>query len=165
MVLAITSVSRQGYAQEHPEPSRLTYAVKGVLLDPTTYAPAILAFDATLRDWKTSQVFFENGFVEKNPRFTVTGLPYDQAMSYESGRTQILKDSLGILEVSAVQNFSDRLLEHALLERFPAHQRMVKAIGWVERASVATLMSYRFAGPHYQQWRQNQALAADLGFR
>ncbi|MES1256617.1 MAG: hypothetical protein ABUS56_13460, partial [Acidobacteriota bacterium] len=57
-------------AQEVSRPSRLGYAVKGVLFDPTTYAPALLSLDATLRDWRTSQPFFANGYVEKNARFT-----------------------------------------------------------------------------------------------
>jgi hypothetical protein len=163
--------ARQACAQEHALPSapesasssRLAYAVKGVLFDPTTYMPALLGFDATMRDWKTSQPFFAQGFVEKNERFTVSGLPYDRAISYEAGRGQIVRDAFSVLEVSAIQNLTERLTEHALLRKFPEHQKMVKAIGWFERISVASLVAYHVAAPHYSQWRLNQSMAVGLG--
>src|SRR5262249_33715572 len=54
--------------------------VKDVTLDPTTYAPAIIAYDATVRDWNSSQPFFRNGFLEQNARFTVSGQANDTAV-------------------------------------------------------------------------------------
>ena len=165
LALVGLSTSTPALAQDDARATRLVRAVKGTALDPTTYVPALLSYDSTMRDWDTSQPFFRNGFFEKNARFTVTGLSYGQAIGYEAGRTQILKDALSVLEVSAVQNLSERLVEQALLRRFPEHQKMVKAIGWVERMSVASLMSYRLAGPHYRQWRENDALASALGYR
>ena len=140
-------------------------AIKATFLDPMTYPPAMLTYDGTMRDWQTSQPFFKNGFVEQNPRFTLSGRPGDRAVSYETGRNQILKDSLSVLAVSAVHNFSTQLIEQALRDRYPEHRKMVTAIGWIERSAVASLMSYQLAGPHYRQWRDNQRLIAELGIR
>ena len=60
------------FAQER-EPSPLGRVLKATFLDPTTYAPAVLTYDGTMRDWNTSQPFFRNGFLEQNARFTRSG--------------------------------------------------------------------------------------------
>jgi hypothetical protein len=160
----VVSLPHDVSAQSDARSSSLGDAVKGTLLDPTTYAPALVGYDSTIRDWKTSQPFFQNGFVEHNARFTVTGLPDDTPISYGAGRNKILKDALATLEMSVVYNLSDRFLEHALAQRYPEHRRMVRAIGWVGRISLASVISYQLSAPHYQQWRQNQERAARLGF-
>src|SRR5437870_2126724 len=67
-------------AQE--QPSFLSDTFKRVILDPTTYAPSVIAYDATMRDWNSSQVFFRNGYFEHNERYTLTGRPNDAPMSY-----------------------------------------------------------------------------------
>src|SRR3954471_6150853 len=81
------------FAQEEKRSSAFADIVKGVVFDPTTYAPAAIAYDATMRDWNTSQLFFQNGFVEHNARFTVTGRPDDIALSYTVGKQQIFRDA------------------------------------------------------------------------
>ena len=146
-------------------PSVFGHAMKTTILDPTTYTPAIFTYDGTMRDWKTSQPFFRNGFVEQNERFTRSGRANDIAMSYEAGRQQILRDTMSVLAVSAVHNFSTQLFEQALHERFPEHRKLVTTLGWIERSAVASLMSYQLAGPHYRQWRENQRLVTELGIR
>lgn len=151
-------------AQER-EPSVFGRAIKATLLDPTTYPPAILTYDGTMRDWKTSQPFFHNGFVEQNARFTRSGRSNDTAVSYEVGRNQILRDSVSVLAVSAVHNFSTQLFEQALRDRYPEHRKMVTAIGWLERTAVASAMSYKLAAPHYRQWQRNQRMSTELGIR
>src|SRR5262245_53050811 len=53
-LVLLMSCSRAAFAQETAEPAiRLGAAVKSTLLDPTTYAPALFSYDATMRDWKT----------------------------------------------------------------------------------------------------------------
>src|SRR5438067_2626827 len=84
-------------AQERPSP--VTDTFKRVVLDPTTYAPAIIAYDATMRDWNTSQPFFRNGYMERNERFTLTGRPNDVPISYTAGRNRILSDAFLNLEM------------------------------------------------------------------
>jgi hypothetical protein len=147
------------------EPSAVGHAFKMTFIDPTTYVPAILTYDGTMRDWNTSQAFFRNGFVEHNARFTVSGFANDRAVSYDVGRNQIIRDSLSVFAVSAVHNFTTRLIEQGLRDRYPEHRTMVSAIGWIERAAVGSVMAYQLSGPHYRQWKQNQQLSGQLGLR
>src|SRR3981081_690868 len=69
-------------AQDQAPSSFMGTIVKQVVLDPTTYAPAVIAYDATVRDWKPSQPFFNNGFMEQNQRFTISGRPNDVPVAY-----------------------------------------------------------------------------------
>src|ERR1700681_3755202 len=83
MTLALVLASAPfAFAQDEKRSSAFADVVKGVALDPTTYAPALIGYHATMKDWNTSQPFFQNGFVEHNQRFTVTGRPDDTALSY-----------------------------------------------------------------------------------
>ena len=59
--LAIAMVLMPAYAsaQESDGGSAVGSIFKRVVFDPTTYAPAVIAYDGTMRDWNTSQPFFE----------------------------------------------------------------------------------------------------------
>ena len=160
-LLLIPSVAN---AQER-ERSVFGHAFKMAVLDPTTWTPAIVTYDGTMRDWQSSQPFFQRGYVEQNARFTRSGRSGDVAISYGAGRDQILRDSLSVLAVSAVHNFGTQLIEEGLRERYPQHRKLVTVLGWIERSAVASAMTYALATPHYRQWRANQQLAAKLGFQ
>src|ERR1700722_10337182 len=95
-------------AQEQERSSPASTIVKQVVLDPTTYAPAVIAYDATVQDWKTSQPFFRNGFMEGNPRFTISGLPNDLPVSYAEGMRRIAADGVRDLGLSLFNNVTDR---------------------------------------------------------
>jgi hypothetical protein len=152
-------------AQDDKRSSMLTDTVRGVVVDPSTYAPSLISYHATMRDWNTSQPFFQNGYVEHNARFTITGQPDDRAVSYRVGRAQIFKDAAAALGMAAAQNATSRLVEHALLSRYPDHRKAVKTLGWIQRISVASLMSYRLSADHYRQADANIQRAAELGLR
>ena len=152
-------------AQDEKRSSGLADVVKGVVFDPTTYAPALMGYHATMKDWNTSQPFFQNGFVEHNQRFTITGRPDDTALSYVVGRNQIVKDAVTVFAVTAAQNATSRLVEQALLQRYPEHRKVVKTVGWIQRISVASLMSYHLSASHYRQAQVNAQRAAELGLR
>jgi hypothetical protein len=77
---------------------------RAVLIDPTTYAPALVAHEAMTRDWKTSQVLFAHGWMERNPRFTASGLPNDVPVSYGEGNRIIHRASLRVLQYSVLNN-------------------------------------------------------------
>lgn len=139
--------------------------VSRVALDPTTYAPTVFAYQATMRDWQTSQVFFQHGFHERNARFTISGLPDDVPVSYAEGRHRIFKDAMLTLGTSAAENAIGRTVERYLLSRFPNHKRLVKTVGWVQRASLASYWSYRLSVQHYRQTQYNLELARELGYR
>lgn len=157
--------ARLAFAQEKKPSSGFADVVKGVVFDPTTYAPALIGYNATMKDWNTSQPFFQNGFLEHNARFTVTGRSDDTALSYTIGRDQIFKDAVAALGVSAAQNATSRLVERALQQRYPEHPKVVKTIGWIQRISVASLMSYHLSAAHYRQAESNVQRAAELGLR
>ena len=164
-ILFTLTTARFASAQEVDRPSAVADIVKGVVFDPTTYAPALISYDATMRDWNTSQPFFRNGYVEHNQRFTVSGQPNDTAVSYTVGRNQIFKDTLATFGTSAVQNLSSRLVERALLAKYPERRKMVKTIGWIQRIGLASVMSYQLSAAHYRQAGINATRARELGYR
>jgi len=138
---------------------------KQIALDPTTYAPAIISYEATKLDWDTSQVFFRNGFVEANPRFTMDGTPNSAPMAYGRGDRKIMMDTLQILGGSMANNFIERSMESVLMERYPDHPKLVKTIGWIERSVFASYWSYRLSATHFRQWKWNERQAAALGLQ
>lgn len=164
MLAVVCSIPASLVAQER-EPSFLAAVAKQVALDPTTYAPAIIAYDGTVRDWTTSQVFFRNGFLEANGRFTISGLPYDAPLSYSDGHRRILIDAMTTLEMSVVNNFTGRVLERMLIERHPGHRKLVRTLGWIERISFSVGMSYVMSVEHYRQAQDNTRRAAALGYQ
>jgi hypothetical protein len=152
-------------AQDQEQSSFLGSITKQVLLDPTTYAPAIIAHDATMRDWKTSQPFFRNGFMEHNSRFTISGRPNAVPLTYGQGKNRILADAAANLGMSALNNFTSRVFERMLTERYPEHRKIVKAVSWIERISFGVYMSYVLSKDHYRQAELNTMRAQQLGYR
>ena len=138
--------------------------VKTVLFDPTTYVPAIVAWESTRLDWRTSQVFFQHGFLEQNARFTVSGRANDTAVGYAAGNRLIVTDALMNLAGSAANNITERLIERGLLRRYPTHRALVHAVGWIERGAVASYVSYLQSASHLRQWQDNQLSARQLGY-
>jgi len=161
----ITGIVVPSSASAQEPPSPLGDMVKRVVLDPTTYAPAVIAYDATMRDWNTSQPFFRHGYMERNERFTLTGRPNDLPISYGAGRNRILTDALLNLQMSVVNNVADQLFERMLLTRFPEHRKLVRTLGWVERISFGTYMSYQLSAQHYRQATANELRAQQMGFK
>ncbi|MEO8260901.1 MAG: hypothetical protein ABI868_26380 [Acidobacteriota bacterium] len=152
-------------AQDRERPSLIGSIARQVALDPSTYAPAIIAFDGTMRDWKTSQPLFENGFMEHNSRFTISGRANDLPVPYADGRRRILIDAATTFGVSALNNFTTRVIERKLTERYPEHRTLVRAASWVERISFGVYLSYVLSKDHYRQAGLNTAQAQQLGYR
>jgi hypothetical protein len=164
--VGISSFSSSSVTAQDQQPSSpLVSIVKEVALDPTTYAPAVIAYDATMRDWNSSQPFFRNGYMELNPRFTVSGLPNDVPVSYAAGNRRILSDAFANLGLSLVNNFTDRAFEHKLMERYPDHRKIVRAVGWIERLSFSGYMSYALSAAHFRQAAANVSQARALGLQ
>jgi hypothetical protein len=104
---------------------------KSVLLDPTTYAPAGISYTATRLDWNTSQPFFARGFIERNPRFTITGLPNDVPLSHADGNKRILTDTLMYhADVCRAQSRAFSLWSVCSSRRIRKHRKIIKTIGW-----------------------------------
>jgi len=159
VLMSMSSVARAQNDQDQA-PSSLTQAIKFTLIDPTTYVPGIFNYQASMRDWQTSQVFFRNGFGEHSSEFTVSGLPNGIPIDYGAGRARILRDSLEIVALSAGQNVATRLIA-----RHPEHRKLVRTLGWVERVGLASAMSYWYSVNHYRQAQLNQVRATQLGLR
>jgi hypothetical protein len=145
LILLVVSAAT---AQDRIPPVSVRDAIKNVALDPTTYAPAIVAWEAMRLDWRSSQVFFERGWVEQNPRFTISGRAGDIAIPYAAGNRLILKDAFANLRVPLVHNVSERVVEHLLQTRYPNHRRLLRAAGWTERLTMASILSYRRSAEH-----------------
>ncbi len=164
LVALVLSVPSRVSAQEQHQPSLLGDIARKVVIDPTTYLPAIIAYDAMRQDWQTSQPFFQHGFNERNPRYTASGLPNDVPLSYGAGNRRVLTDALFNLGTSAVNNATGHIIERVLVERYPAHRRIWRALGWAERISFASYMSYRLSIEHYRQAGWNERVARQQGW-
>jgi hypothetical protein len=164
VALSLSSVAR-AQDDQHQGSSSLTQAIKFTLIDPTTYVPGIFNYQASMRDWQTSQIFFQNGYGEHSSEFTLSGLPNGVPVDYGAGRARILRDSLEIVALSAGQNVASRLIEDSVIARHPEHRKLVRTLGWVERVSLASALSYWYSVGHYRQTQLNQQRAAQLGLR
>jgi hypothetical protein len=165
----ILCVSTQAWAQAGFEttksvPSLALESVKQTLLDPTTYAPAGMLYTSSRLDWNSSQVFFAHGDAENNPRYTVTGLPGSAPLSYSEGNKLLLTDALSVASVSFVNNTVAHFTVDAMAIRNPEHAKLWKALGWVERAAVASSLSYVLSVRHFEQWQTNEQIAAQRGW-
>ena len=165
LAIAIVLMPAYASAQESNGGSAVGSIFKRVVFDPTTYAPAVIAYDGTMRDWNTSQPFFRNGYFERNERFTLSGLPNDRPVSYEVGRRKVLSDAFVTVEMSLINNVSSQVFERVLIDRFPERRKLVRTLGWIERTAFASFMAYHLSAQHYQQAAANQAYAQQMGFK
>jgi hypothetical protein len=145
-------------------PGLAVHSAVETLKDPTTYVPATMLYVSSRLDWNSSQVFFQHGDVEENPRYTISGLPHDAPLSYGAGNTRLLEDALSIASVSFVNNTVAHFTVDALAIRNPEHRKLWKTIGWIERTAVASSLSYVLSVRHFEQWKQNEQVAAQRGY-
>ncbi|OFW18837.1 MAG: hypothetical protein A3H97_14300 [Acidobacteria bacterium RIFCSPLOWO2_02_FULL_65_29] len=165
VVALMTLVASSASAQDRAPAAFVPDVVKKVILDPTTYVPALLGWETTRLDWRSSRIFFQNGWFEHNARFTISGRSDDTAIGHAAGNRQILTDSLVILQLSLLHNTSERVIERLLTSRYPNHRKLLRAIGWIERSAVASYWTHRVSAGHFRQWRDNERLARQLGYR
>ncbi len=161
MVLVFSPLSVLGQ-QSTESPVRGVF--KRVAFDPTTYAPAIVSGVAQHLDWKSSQVFFQQGFLERNPAYTVSGRADDIPISYEVGNERIGRAVFVNLGTSLVNNVAIALVERALIERHPEHRKLVRGLGWAERIAFASWLTYQKSAMHFRQWQRNRELERQLGY-
>ena len=152
-------------AQGETDSSLFWDVTKSVVFDPTTYAPAALAYTSMKMDWESSQPLFRNGWVEQNHRFTVTGRPNDAPISFADGNRKIRQMALLHLQESVINNVAANLFERVLAEKYPQHRKLFKTLSWVERIAFSGYMSYLASANHFKQAERNQQLAAQYGYR
>jgi hypothetical protein len=137
---------------------------RGVLVDPTTYAPALISFEATRQDWKTSQVLFAHGWLEQNPGFTVSGRANDVPVGSDEGTRRIRRAALTVLQYSAVNNLGAGIAERLLVARYPRRKTLIRTLSWVERIAFAALLTYSNSADHLRQASANRRLAREYGY-
>lgn len=165
MLWTASVASAQTGEAPHRATSFLADLTKDIVFDPTTWAPASISFTATRLDWNSSQVFFRQGILERNPRFTVNGVSPGIAVTYGDGNRKILGDTLAILQMSAVNNLSTNLIERVLVKRYPDKRTLLRTVSWIERIAFASYWSQRLSAAHFEQWRANERLAREYGFK
>jgi hypothetical protein len=164
VVAMILVCATSASAQDPARPTAAVDIVKRVVLDPTTYAPAVLSYEAHHLDWKSSQVFFQHGFLEHSAEFTLSGRADDRPIDYAAGNRRIVTTALTSLGLSLANNITTAFVERALIERYPKHRKLTRTLGWVERISFASLLAYGESATHLRQWRKNVQLAGQLGY-
>lgn len=137
---------------------------RSVLVDPTTFAPAAISYEAMRRDWKTSQVLFAHGWLEANPRFTVSGRPNDVPVSDAGGTRRIRGVALSVLRNSAVNNLAVGIGARLCVARYPSHKTLIRTISWVERLAFASVITYRNSVDHVRQADMNRRIAREYGY-
>jgi hypothetical protein len=163
MILTPSVASAQ--SESESDSSIFWDVTKSVVLDPTTYAPATLAYTSMRLDWRSSQPLFQNGWVEQNRRFTISGRPNDTPISFADGNRKIRQMALLHLQESIINNASANLFERALTNKYPQHRKLFKILSWAERIAFASYVSYRASANHFRQAERNLALARQYGYR
>ena len=151
-------------AQDQPASNVVLDVAKSVVFDPTTYAPAALSYTSMRMDWNSSQTLFERGWLEHNARFTVSGRPNDRPISFEAGNRQITRMALMHLQESVVNNVSMQIFERVLAQKYPEHRKMFKTMGWIQRISFASYVSYMASVNHFKQSQRNIEMAKQYGY-
>jgi len=166
-LVTLTMCASVSVAAQTQEPRAAPFVrdiVTKVVLDPTTYVPGMLTYGAMRLDWNSSQVFFRNGYVEQHAGYTVSGVGNTASVSREIGNRRIAADSLKVLQLSLVHNVAERVIERGLTRRYPAHRRLVRVAGHVERIVAAAYVSYAMSAVHFRQTRKNNRLARQFGY-
>ena len=163
MIVSLWCMTGVAFAQDTGRSSGVVDLAKAVLLDPTTYVPATTSYTSQRLDWKTSQVLFNAGWVEHNPRYTLSGRPDDKPVSFEAGNRRIRSDALAHLKESLVNNVTAQVFERVLEQRYPEHRKLVKTLSWVERISFSGYVGYLASVDHFRQAKRNQAMARQFG--
>ena len=133
-----------------------------VLKDPTTYALPPVVYTAHRLDWDSSQKLFAHGYLEANPKFTLSGRVDDIPISHAAGKRRILRYSASMIGRSALNNGISALVERRLIEKAPHRRKLIRTLGWIERGFVGAYWSYRLTHNQVRQWRDNERILAGL---
>ena len=155
----------RAFAQAAGDSNLFLDITKAVVFDPTTYAPAALAYTSMKMDWDSSQTLFRHGWVEQNQRFTVSGRANDLPISFNDGNKKIRNMALLHLQESIINNTAANLFDRVLTNRYPQHRKLFKVLSWVERVAFASYVSYAASANHFKQAERNRQMAVEFGYR
>jgi hypothetical protein len=134
--------------------------LRSTVLDPTTYAPAVIYHAGLRSDWNTSRPLFNLGYVEINPEFTQSGKAWDTPLSHADGHAYINRLALRLLVDSAVHNVASHSVERLLIRKYPHKRKALKWLGIAERVAVASVLTSLNATKHFRQAELNRATYA-----
>jgi len=140
----------------------LAEAFMRVLKDPTTYALPPIVYTAHRLDWDSSQKLFQHGYLEANPKFTLTGRIDDAPISHADGKRRILRYSAATIGRSALNNGICAVVERRLIDRAPHRRKLIRTLGWIERGMVTAYWSYRLTHNQVGQWMDNERVLGAL---
>jgi hypothetical protein len=140
----------------------LAEAFTRVLKDPTTYALPPIVYTAHRLDWDSSQKLFAHGYLEANPKFTLTGRIDDVPISHAAGKRRILRYSAATIGRSMLNNGICAVVERRLIDRAPHRRKLIRALGWIERSLVMSYWSYRLTHNQVGQWMDNERVLGRL---
>jgi hypothetical protein len=162
--IAAQSTPGAGETRSHDRSrdSLLGETVTRVLTDPTTYALPPIVYTAHRLDWDSSQKLFAHGYLEANPKFTLTGRSDDVPISHQAGKRRILRYSAATIGRSLLNNGISAVVERRLIDRAPKHRTLIRTLGWIERGMVTAYWSYRLTHNQVAQWRDNERVLAGL---
>jgi hypothetical protein len=143
-------------------PSLFSETVTRVLKDPTTYALPPIVYTAHRLDWDSSQKLFAHGYLEANPKFTLSGRVDDVPISHQAGKRRILRYSASMIGRSMLNNGICAVVERRLIEKAPHRRKLIRTLGWIERGLVTAYWSYRLTHNQVSQWRDNERVLAGL---
>ena len=136
-----------------------------VVKDPTTYMTPFVVYTAHRLDWDSSQKLFAYGYMEANPKYTISGRADDVPIGYAAGKRKILRYSLSTIGNGLVNNAACAIVERQLIERNPEHRKLIRTLGWIERGLFNAYWADRLSRNQRLQWQDNNRVLADLRFR
>jgi hypothetical protein len=140
----------------------LNETIARVLKDPTTYALPPIVYATHRLDWDSSQKLFAYGYLERNPKFTLTGRIDDVPISHAAGKRRIVRASAATIGRSMLNNGICAIVEHKMIERAPHRRKLIRTLGWIERSLVTSYWTYRLTHNQVAQWRDNERVLAGL---
>jgi hypothetical protein len=162
VLLAQIALAPVAYAQTEESRRPIVWDIaRAVLIDPTTYVPAVVTYEAMLQDWKTSQALFSHGWVEGNPRFTISGRPNDVPVGYDTGKRIIRNIGLELLQQSVVHNVAVGVVDRLLIARYPERKKLIRTLSWIERIGFASAVTYLNSAKHFRQAGTNRRLIGE----
>ena len=164
LAIALCSISSSASAQDSFK-EIIKEATKKAAIDPTTYIPGTVSFVSQKLDWDSSQLFFERGFVEKNPVFTLSGKPYDIPVGYGQGMKRITIMSLKQVGLSYLNNAGAEIMGKFILKQNPEKKKLVRALIKAEKIAMAVAVSYYISEGHFKQWQLNNSMARQMTLR
>ena len=163
MTLALIPEAAAGQAREASRAVAWGIA-RNVLLEPTTYASGVISSRSDPLGLEEVAGALAHGWVEANPRFTISGRPNDNPVSYVAGRRIIRGTALSILRHSVMNNFAAGISARLLEMRYPSHKKLIRTLSWIERIGFASFVTYRNSADHLRQARANRRLAREYGY-